>query len=144
MKNLTVGALVHNVELIPGRGGQLGRSAGVVLQLLAKEGGFAHLKMPSGEVRMIPLEAMATIGTLGNEEIKARVLGKAGKSRHMGIRPTVRGVAQDPDSHPHGGGEARSGVGRKKPMTRYGRPAVGNTRKKKNNSNKFIVKRRKS
>ncbi|MBI2018356.1 50S ribosomal protein L2 [Candidatus Daviesbacteria bacterium] len=143
LKNLTVGALVHNVELIPGRGGQLGRSAGVVLQLLAKEGGFAHLKMPSGEVRMIPLEAMATIGTLGNEEIKARVLGKAGKSRHMGIRPTVRGVAQDPDSHPHGGGEGRSGIGRKKPMTKYGRPAVGKTRNKKKWTNKYIIQRRK-
>lgn len=141
LKNLTVGALVHNVELIPGRGGQLGRSAGVVLQLLAKEGGFAHLKMPSGEVRMIPLEAMATIGTLGNEEIKARVLGKAGKSRHMGIRPTVRGVAQDPDSHPHGGGEGRSGIGRKKPMTKYGRPAVGKTRNRKKWTNKYIIKR---
>ena len=143
LKNLTVGALVHNVELIPGRGGQLGRSAGVVLQLLAKEGGFAHLKMPSGEVRMIPLEAMATIGSLGNEEIKARVLGKAGKSRHMGIRPTVRGVAQDPDSHPHGGGEGRSGIGRKKPMTKYGRPAVGKTRNRKKWTNKYIIQRRK-
>lgn len=143
LKNLTIGTLVHNVELIPGGGGVLGRSAGVSLQLLAKEAGFAHLKLPSGEVRMIPLESLATIGVLGNEEMKQEVIGKAGRSRHMGIKPTVRGVAQDPDSHPHGGGEGRSGIGRKKPMTKYGRPAVGNTRNKKKYSNRFIVKRRK-
>ena len=143
LKNITVGALVHNVELVPGKGGQLGRSAGVGLQLLAKEGNFAHLKMPSGEVRMIPSQSMATIGSLGNEEIRQRFLGKAGRSRHMGIRPTVRGVAQDPDSHPHGGGEGRSGIGRKRPMTKYGRPAVGKTRNKKKMSNKYIIKRRK-
>ncbi len=143
LKNITVGTLVHNVELTPGKGGQLGRSAGVGLQLLAKEGGFAHLKLPSGEVRMIPLESFATIGVLGNEEMKQRVLGKAGRSRHMGIKPNVRGVAQDPDSHPHGGGEGRSGIGRKTPMTKYGRPAVGNTRNKKNKSSRYILKRRK-
>ncbi|MBI2334846.1 50S ribosomal protein L2 [Candidatus Daviesbacteria bacterium] len=143
LKNMTVGTLIHNVELVPGKGGQLGRSAGVGLQLLAKEGAFAHLKMPSGEVRMVPLQSMATIGSLGNEEIRQRVLGKAGRSRRMGIRPTVRGVAQDPDSHPHGGGEGRSGIGRKKPMTKYGRPAVGKTRNKKKYSNRFIIKRRK-
>ncbi|MBI4035519.1 50S ribosomal protein L2 [Candidatus Daviesbacteria bacterium] len=143
LKNITVGALVHNVELRPGRGGQLGRSAGMAIQLLAKEGEFAHLKMPSGEVRMVPLESMATVGVLGNEEIRQRVLGKAGRSRHMGIKPTVRGVAQDPDSHPHGGGEGRSGIGRKRPMTKYGRPAVGKTRNKKKWTSKYIVKRRK-
>lgn len=143
LKNITIGALVHNVELVPGRGGQIGRSAGVGLQLLAKEGGFAHLKMPSGEVRMVPLEALASIGVLGNEEMKQRVIGKAGRSRHMGIKPTVRGVAQDPDSHPHGGGEGRSGIGRKKPMTKYGRPAVGKTRNKKKWTSKYIIKRRK-
>lgn len=142
LKNITIGTLVHNVELTPGKGGQIGRSAGVSLQLLAKEGGFAHLKLPSGEVRMIPLESMATIGVLGNEDVKQRVIGKAGRTRHMGIKPTVRGVAQDPDSHPHGGGEGRSGIGRKKPMTKYGRPAVGNTRNKKNRTNKYILKRR--
>lgn len=142
LKNITVGTLVHNVEMRPGKGGQLGRSAGTVLQLLAKEGEFAHLKLPSGEVRMIPLESMATIGSLGNEEIRQRVLGKAGRSRHMGIKPTVRGVAQDPDSHPHGGGEGRSGIGRKKPMTKYGRPAVGKTRNKKKWTNRYIIKRR--
>lgn len=144
LKNITIGTLVHNVELTPGRGGQIGRSAGVGLQLLAKEGGFAHLKMPSGEVRMIPLEAMASIGSLGNEEMKQRFLGKAGRVRHMGVRPTVRGVAQDPHSHPHGGGEGRSGIGRKKPMTVYGRPAVGKTRKKNKWTSKYIIKRRKS
>ena len=143
LKNMTVGALVHNVEMVPGKGGQLGRSAGVALQLLAKEGNFAHLKLPSGEVRMIPLESLATIGSLGNEEMRQEFLGKAGRSRHMGIRPTVRGVAQDPDSHPHGGGEGRSGIGRKTPMTKYGRPAVGNTRNKKNKTSRYIIKRRK-
>lgn len=143
LKSITIGTLVHNVELKPGNGGQIGRSAGVGLQLLAKEAGFAHLKLPSGEVRMIPLESLATIGVLGNEDMKQRVIGKAGRSRHMGIKPIVRGVAQDPDSHPHGGGEGRSGIGRKKPMTKYGRPAVGNTRNRKKYSNKFIVKRRK-
>lgn len=143
LKNMPIGSLVHNVELVPGKGGQIGRSAGVSLQLLAKEGGFVHLKMPSGEVRMVSLESMATLGVLGNEDYKQRVLGKAGRSRHMGIKPTVRGVAQDPDSHPHGGGEGRSGIGRKRPMTKYGRPAVGNTRKKTKKSNRYIVKRRK-
>src|SRR6185312_14682983 len=97
--------------------------------LQAKEAGHAHLKMPSGEIRMVPLKALATVGVLGNEDWKNLNLGKAGRSRHMGIRPTVRGTAMDPDSHPHGGGEARSGVGRKKPMTKYGKPAVGKTRK---------------
>lgn len=143
LKNMTVGTLIHNVELIPGHGGQLGRSAGVALQLLAKEGDFAHLKMPSGEIRMVLLQSMATIGSLGNEEIRQRFLGKAGRSRHMGIKPTVRGVAQDPDSHPHGGGEGRSGIGRKKPMTKYGRPAVGKTRNKRKQTSRYIIKRRK-
>lgn len=142
LKNITIGTLVHNVELTPGTGGQIGRSAGVGLQLLAKISGFAHLKMPSTEVRIIPLESLATIGVLGNEEMKQRVIGKAGRSRHMGIKPTVRGVAQDPDSHPHGGGEGRSGIGRKTPMTKYGRPAVGNTRNKKKWTSKYILKRR--
>ena len=143
LKNIAVGTLVHNVELTPGFGGQIGRSAGIGLQLLAKDNGFAHLKLPSSEVRMIPLESMATVGVLGNEEIMREVIGKAGRSRHMGIKPNVRGVAQDPDSHPHGGGEGRSGIGRKTPMTKYGRPAVGKTRKKTKVSNKYIMKRRK-
>lgn len=143
LKNITVGTLVHNVELMPGRGGQMGRSAGTAIQLLAKEAGFAHLKMPSDEVRMVPLESMAAIGSLGDEGYKQMVLGKAGRSRHMGIRPTVRGVAQDPHSHPHGGGEGRSGIGRKKPMTVYGRPAVGKTRTKGKWTDRYILKRRK-
>ena len=137
LKNITVGTLVHNV------GGKLGRSAGVAIQLLAKEGGFAHLKMPSGEIRMVPLTSMASVGRLGDEDRKQMVLGKAGRTRHMGVRPTVRGVAQDPDSHPHGGGEGRSGIGRKKPMTKYGKPAVGKTRKKTKWTNRYIIKRRK-
>lgn len=143
LKNISIGSLVHNVELYPGRGGQLGRGAGVAIQLLAKEAGFAHLKMPSGEVRMVPQESMATIGSLGDEGHKQMVVGKAGRSRHMGIKPTVRGVAQDPHSHPHGGGEGRSGIGRKKPMTKYGRPAVGKTRKKGKWTDKYIINRRK-
>lgn len=142
LKNIAIGTFLHNVELAPGKGGQIGRSAGTALQLLAKEGDFAHLKLPSGEVRMVPLQSMATIGVLGNEEIRQRVLGKAGRSRHMGIKPNVRGVAQDPDSHPHGGGEGRSGIGRKRPMTKYGRPAVGNTRNKKKWTNRYIIKGR--
>lgn len=143
LKSLPIGSIVHNVELIPGQGGKLGRSAGTSLSLLAKEAGFAHLKLPSGEIRQVPLECMATIGALGNEDHKNVKLGKAGRKRHMGIRPKVRGTAMHPDAHPHGGGEARSGVGRKKPMTVYGRPAVGNTRKKSKYSSQFIIKRRK-
>lgn len=143
LKNMPIGTIIHNAELTPGMGGQLGRSAGVGIQVAAKEAGFAHLRLPSGEVRMVTLEAMATIGVIGNEEFKNRVIGKAGRSRWMGIKPNVRGVAQDPDSHPHGGGEGRSGIGRKKPMTKYGRPAVGNTRNKKKSSSKYIIKRRK-
>lgn len=142
LKNITAGAFVHNVELTPGRGGQLGRSAGAVIQLLAKEAGFAHLKLSSGEIRMVSLESMATIGMVGNDDYRHMVIGKAGRSRHMGIRPTVRGTAQDPDSHPHGGGEGRSGVGRKKPMTKYGKPAVGNTRKSGKRTGKYIIRRR--
>lgn len=143
LKSLPIGTVVHNVELQAGRGGKIGRSAGTSLTLQAKQAPFAHLKMPSGEIRMIPLEAMATVGVLGNEEWKNIKFGKAGRKRHMGIRPAVRGVAQDPRSHPHGGGEARSGVGRKKPMTKYGRPAVGKTRKSGKYSDKLIIKRRK-
>ncbi len=143
LANLPVGTVVHNVELIPGKGGQLGRSAGTGLIIQAKEGGFAHVKMPSGEIRMVNINSMATVGSLGNEDWKNIELGKAGRKRHMGIRPTVRGTAMDPRSHPHGGGEARSGVGRKKPMTKYGRPAVGKTRTKGKWTDKYILKRRK-
>ncbi|MBI4036421.1 50S ribosomal protein L2 [Candidatus Daviesbacteria bacterium] len=142
LKYVPVGSLVHNVELVPGRGGQLARSAGTGIQLVAKEGQYAHLKLPSGEVRKVPVESLATIGSLGSEDVKHRVIGSAGRKRHMGVRPTVRGVAQNPDSHPHGGGEGRSGIGRKKPMTVYGKPAVGKTRKKGKWTNKYIIKRR--
>ncbi|MBI2600679.1 50S ribosomal protein L2 [Candidatus Daviesbacteria bacterium] len=142
LKNMPVGTFVHNVELTPGRGGQIGRSAGVGLQLLAKESGYAHLKMPSGEIRKVSMESFATVGMVGNEEVKDRVLGKAGRARHMGRRPTVRGTAMDPESHAHGGGEGRSGVGRKKPMTVYGKPAVGKTRKRKKWTSKYILQRR--
>lgn len=143
LKNMPIGTVVHNVELTPGRGGQFGRAAGTALIIQAKESGYAHLKMPSTEVRMVPLESLATVGALGNEEYKNIDFGKAGRKRHMGIRPTVRGVAQDPRSHPHGGGEAKSGVGRKSPMTKFGRKAVGKTRTKKKWTTKYILKRRK-
>ncbi len=142
LKSMPVGTVIHNVELIPGKGGQLGRSAGTGLTIQSKESGYAHLKMPSGEIRMVSLEAMGTVGSLGNEEYKNMVFGKAGRKRHMGIRPGVRGVAQDPRSHAHGGGEAKSGVGRKKPMTKYGKPAVGKTRKRNKWTSKYILKRR--
>lgn len=143
LKNIPVGVVLHNVEMTPGKGGQLGRSAGIGITLQAKEGGYAHLKMASGEVRMVPLDCMATIGVMGNEDFKNIVYGKAGRKRHLGIRPSVRGTAQDPNSHPHGGGEGRTGVGRKKPMTKYGRPAVGKTRKVGKWTGKYILKRRK-
>lgn len=143
IKSMPIGTFMHNVELYPGRGGQIGRSAGTSIMLQAKEGGYAHLKMPSGEVRKVALESFATVGVLGNEEWKNMILGKAGRSRHMGIRPSVRGTAMDPDSHPHGGGEGRSGVGRKSPMTVYGKKAVGKTRKKNKWTDKYIIKRRK-
>lgn len=142
--DLPIGTVVHNVELIPGKGGQFGRSAGTSLTIQAKEGKYVHLKMPSTEIRQISKDCMATVGALGNEDWKNIELGKAGRKRWMGIRPTVRGVAMDPNSHPHGGGEARSGVGRKSPMTVYGKKAVGNTRKKNKWTSKYILKRRKA
>jgi large subunit ribosomal protein L2 len=142
LKNIPVGTNVHNVELQPGKGGQIGRSAGTALAIQAKESGMAHLKMPSGEVRMVSLESLATVGVLGNEDFKNIELGKAGRSRWMGRRPKVRGVAMEPNSHPHGGGEGRSSVGRKKPMTVYGKPAVGKTRKRGKWTSKYIVRRR--
>jgi large subunit ribosomal protein L2 len=143
LKNIPVGTMVHNVEMTPGRGGQIGRSAGTYLTLQSKQSPNAFLKLPSGEIRIINLECLATVGVLGNEDWKNIELGKAGRSRHMGIRPAVRGTAMDPHSHAHGGGEGRSGVGRKRPMTVYGKPAVGKTRKKGKPSDKFIMKRRK-
>ncbi len=143
LKNMPIGTVLHNVELTPGRGGQLGRAAGTKLVIQSKESGYAHLKLPSSEIRMVSLESMGTVGVLGNEEYKNINFGKAGRKRHMGIRPAVRGVAQDPRSHAHGGGEAKSGIGRKSPMTKYGKKAVGNTRKKNKWTSKYIVKGRK-
>ena len=131
------------MELNPGRGGQLARGAGAQAIIAAKEGGYIHLKLPSGEVRKILQASMATIGALGNADLKNRVFGKAGTKRHMGIRPTVRGVAQNPRSHPHGGGEGRSGIGMSLPKTFAGRPAVGKTRRPKKYSNKYILQGRK-
>jgi len=143
LKALPLGTVVHNVELSPGRGGQMGRSAGTGIIVQAKEGNNIDLKLPSGEIRRVDGNCFATVGTLGNINWKNEVLGKAGRSRHMGIRPTVRGVAQNPRSHAHGGGEGRSGIGRKNPMTYAGRRAVGKTRKKNKYSDKYILKRRK-
>jgi len=140
---LPLGTVVHNVELTPGRGGQLARGAGAYATVSAKERNYIHLKLPSGEIRKVREECFATVGTVSNVGLKNKVLGKAGKKRHMGIRPTVRGVAQNPRSHPHGGGEGRSGIGMSTPKTYAGRPAVGKTRKKKKYSNKYIIQRRK-
>lgn len=140
---LPLGTVVHNVELMPGRGGQIARSAGTGIIVQAKEGSDIDLKLPSGEIRRVDGACFATVGTLGNIDWKNEVLGKAGRSRHMGIRPTVRGVAQNPRSHPHGGGEGRSGIGMTTPKTYRGRPAVGKTRKKRKYSDRYILQRRK-
>lgn len=140
---LPIGTFVHNVELTPGRGGQIARGSGTSAIIQAKEGQFIHLKMPSGEVRKVRAQGFATVGVLGKAELKNRNLRKAGTRRHMGIRPTVRGVAQNPRSHPHGGGEGRSGIGMSLPKTYAGRPAVGKTRRPKKYSNKYILQRRK-
>ncbi len=143
IKNIPVGTPVHNIELTKGRGGQIVRSAGNQAMIVAKEEKYVQVKLPSGELRRILNDNYATIGQLSKVEWKDRVLGKAGAKRHMGIRPTVRGVAQDPRSHPHGGGEGRSGIGMPSPKTYRGRIAVGKTRDKKKYSNKHIIKRRK-
>lgn len=144
LSNIPVGTIVHNVELTPGKGGQMARGAGTGIVLTALEGEFAHLKLPSGELRKVRADAMATIGQLGNVNWKNEVIGTAGRARRMGRRPVVRGVAQNPRSHPHGGGEGRSGVGLKSPKTYTGRVAVGNTRQKNKFSDKYILKRRKN
>jgi len=144
LKNIPVGTAVYNIELIPGKGGQLVRSAGNYATVVAQEGGFTHLVFPSGEIRMIKDQAMASIGELSNPEQKIQKIGKAGRTRHLGIRPTVRGSAMSPRDHPHGGGEGRSPIGMKHPKTLWGKPAYGvKTRKKNKHSNKFIIKRRK-
>jgi large subunit ribosomal protein L2 len=140
---IPVGTMLHNIELMPKKGGQLCRSAGTAAQLMAKEGGYAQIRLPSGEVRMVLLECRATIGQVGNIDHGNISIGKAGKKRHMGIRPTVRGVVMNPVDHPHGGGEGKSPIGMPSPVTPWGKPTLGyKTRKKKNPSDKYIVKRR--
>ena len=143
LRSIPVGTMIHNIELKPGKGGQLVRSAGNSAQLLAKEGAYATVRLPSGEVRLIPMDAKATIGQVGNVDSELVNLGKAGRKRHMGWRPTVRGSVMNPCDHPHGGGEGKSPIGRSGPVTPWGKPALGyKTRKHKNKSNKFIVRRR--
>jgi ribosomal protein L2, bacterial/organellar len=143
LKDIPLGTLIHNVELTPGKGGQLVRSAGNAAQLMAKEGAYAQVRLPSGEVRMILQNAKATIGQVGNIDQENVSIGKAGKSRHMGIRPTVRGSVMNPVDHPHGGGEGKAPIGRPGPVTPWGKPTLGyKTRKKKNASDKYIVRRR--
>ena len=140
---IPVGTEIHNIELYPGKGGQLVRAAGNVAQLMAKEGKYATLRLPSGEMRLVPIVCRATIGTVGNVEHGLVNIGKAGRKRNMGIRPTVRGSVMNPNDHPHGGGEGRAPVGRPSPMTPWGKPAMGlKTRKAKKASNKLIVRRR--
>ena len=144
IENIPVGTMIHNIELNPGQGGKLVRSAGQSAQLMAKEGKYSHVRLPSGEMRLILTKCRATIGTVGNTDHDTMKLGKAGRKRHMGIRPTVRGSVMNPVDHPHGGGEGRAPVGHAGPMTPWGKPALGyKTRNKKKLSNKFIVKRRK-
>ena len=143
IKDIPVGTLIHNIELYPGKGAQLVRSAGSSAQLMAKENGYAQVRLPSGEVRMIRLDCKATIGIIGNQQHENISIGKAGRKRHMGWRPTVRGVVMNPNDHPHGGGEGKSPIGRPAPVTPWGKPALGlKTRKHKNRTDKFIVKRR--
>ncbi len=140
---IPVGTFIHNIELYPGRGGQLVRSAGTMAQLMAKEGDMAQVRLPSGETRMIRMNCKATIGQVGNLDHSNAQIGKAGRTRHMGIRPTVRGSVMNPVDHPHGGGEGKSPIGRPGPVTPWGKPTLGyKTRKPKNRTNKFIVKRR--
>lgn len=139
---IPVGTMIHNIELQPGKGGQIARSAGMAAQLMAKEGGMATLKMPSGEMRYVSIKCKATIGQVGNLDHEIIRVGKAGKPRHMGIRPTVRGAVMNPCDHPHGGGEGKAPVGHAGPLTPWGKPALGyKTRKKKNKTDKFILKR---
>ena len=140
---IPVGTQVHNIELMPGKGGQMVRSAGNSAQLMAKEGKYATLRLPSGEMRMVPIMCRATIGQVGNADHELINIGKAGRKRHMGIRPTVRGSVMNPNDHPHGGGEGKTGIGRSGPCTPWGKPALGlKTRKKNKQSNKLIVRRR--
>ena len=143
LANIPVGTVIHNIELYPGKGAQLVRSAGVAAQLMAKENGMATVRLPSGEYRKVRMDCFATIGQVGNIDHANVHIGKAGRKRHMGIRPTVRGSVMNPCDHPHGGGEGKSPVGRPGPVTPWGKPALGyKTRKTKNHTDKFIVKRR--
>ena len=143
LANIPVGTMVHNIEMHAGKGGQLVRAAGNAAQLMAKEGKYATLRLPSGEMRMVPINCRASIGTIGNGDHNLVKIGKAGRKRHMGIRPTVRGSVMNPNDHPHGGGEGKAPVGRPGPCTPWGKPALGlKTRKKNKQSNKLIVRRR--
>ncbi|GAA4653578.1 50S ribosomal protein L2 [Anaerocolumna aminovalerica] len=143
LQNIPIGTQIHNIELYPGKGGQLVRSAGNSAQLMAKEGKYATLRLPSGEMRMVPIICRATIGQVGNIDHELINIGKAGRKRHMGIRPTVRGSVMNPNDHPHGGGEGKTGIGRPSPVTPWGKPALGlKTRKKNKKSNKLIVRTR--
>ena len=142
LENIPVGTMIHNIELQPGKGGQIARAAGGAAQLMAKEGKYATLRMPSGEMRYVPIRCKATIGQIGNLDNSNISLGKASRKRHMNVRPTVRGVVMNPCDHPHGGGEGKSPVGMPSPVTPWGKPALGyKTRKHKNKSNKLIIKR---
>ena len=143
MSGMPLGTIVHNVELTPGRGGQMARGAGAGAIITARDSGFVHLKLPSGELRRVKESGYATVGQVGNIDWKNEVIGKDGRSRHMGIRPSVRGVAMNPRSHPHGGGEGRSGIGMPSPKTYAGRKAVGKTRRPNKYSDKYILSRRK-
>ena len=144
LRSIPVGTFVHNIEMKPGHGGQLARSAGTAAQLAAKEGDHGHIRLPSGEVRLVPLKCRATIGQLGNIEHENLTIGKAGRSRWLGKRPTVRGSVMNPTDHPHGGGEGRAPIGLKRPLTPWGKPTLGyKTRKKNKDSDKYIVRRRK-
>ncbi|MCQ2506653.1 MAG: 50S ribosomal protein L2 [Lachnospiraceae bacterium] len=143
LANIPIGTEIHNIELYPGKGAQLVRSAGNFAQLMAKEGKYATLRLPSGEMRLVPIQCRATIGQVGNIEHGLVKIGKAGRKRHMGIRPTVRGAVMNPNDHPHGGGEGKNGIGRPGPCTPWGKPALGlKTRKKHKQSNKLIIRRR--
>lgn len=143
LKDMPVGTQIHNIEMHPGHGGQLVRAAGVSAQLMAKEGKYAIIRMPSGEMRMVPIVCRASVGQVGNTEHNLINIGKAGRKRHMGIRPTVRGSVMNPNDHPHGGGEGKAPVGRPGPCTPWGKPALGyKTRKKNKQSNKMIIRRR--
>jgi large subunit ribosomal protein L2 len=142
LRNIPLGTLIHNIELQPGKGGQLARSAGVAAQLMAKEGDYAMLRLPSGELRQVPVVCMATIGQVGNTDHANVKIGKAGRKRWLGWRPTVRGTAMEPNSHPHGGGEGRTGVGMASPKTPWGKPALGYKTRKNKLTDKYIVRRR--